>query len=154
MATWTIITPGKKLKKVCKLDYKAKIVLDSLSPKGFRLTTFELRYPRYIHAEFLTHRVFSRNSQSNRAIPTKKLIRDVIDHPVVPLEFGVNKRGMHATELLPPTEAELCRREWTYSRWNAVKLAESLHASGVHKQVVNRVLEPYQWITTLCTATE
>ena len=56
------------------MPYSARILLDSLSPSGARLTTMEVRYPRFIHSEMMTHRVFSRNAASSRAIPIKKMI--------------------------------------------------------------------------------
>ena len=45
------------------------------------LWTFELTYPRYIHSEFMTHRVFSRNASSSRAIPVKRMIEQVRNNP-------------------------------------------------------------------------
>lgn len=40
------------------MTHAAKILADSLSPDGVRLTTFEITFPRIILAEFNTHRMF------------------------------------------------------------------------------------------------
>ena len=142
----------------------AEVILDSVSPYGPRLTTMRLRYPRFIHAEFMTHRVFSRNASSSRAIPVKRLIQDVIDDPMVPRYWGRNQPGMQAGEewnavVCRPTKSGGCRnatREgtWLYARDRAVEIATDFAVSGYHKQIVNRLLEPFAHINVLVTATE
>ncbi|QDB73542.1 thymidylate synthase [Escherichia phage vB_EcoM-ECP26] len=72
----------------------AKIIADSISEKGKRITTFELEYPRIIHSELMTHRVFSRNAMSSRAVPVGKMLQQIVENPAMPVRFGVNKRGM------------------------------------------------------------
>jgi thymidylate synthase ThyX len=74
----------------------AKIIADSVSAEGVRLTTMQLRYPRFIHAELMTHRVFSRNARSSRAVPVEKMIQEVIDDPVIPIHWGAAQKGMQA----------------------------------------------------------
>lgn len=132
------------------------------------VSTFVLRYPRPIHAEFMTHRVFSRNAASSRAIPVEKLVQDVLDDPFVPLHWGKNQKGMQAGEEMddpvlwehPLGEAdfgrvEVDRREaWLHLRDQAVKGAEAFAAAGYHKQIVNRLLEPFAHITVVVTSTE
>jgi hypothetical protein len=138
----------------------AKIVADSISPSGCRLTTMSLRYPRMIHAEFMTHRVFSRNASSSRAIPVEKMIQDVMDDPAMPVAWGSNKPGMQAGEeirkLVPcyPIETgEVYFDErypedaWKVARDYAVSAAKGFAAAGYHKQIVNRharTFRPYQ----------
>ena len=78
----------------------AKIILDSVGPNDARLTTFELTYPRMVHAELMTHRMFSRNSASSRAIPTEKLLARIEEDPVLPVWWGKNQSGMQAREEL------------------------------------------------------
>lgn len=58
------------------------------------LWTFELTYPRYIHSEFMTHRMFSRNASSSRAVPVSKVIQQVVSNPVIPPKVYMNKAGM------------------------------------------------------------
>lgn len=132
----------------------AKIVADSINSSGNRLTTFVLTYPRFIHAEFMTHRVFSRNASSSRAIPVKKQIQMVIDDPVIPLAFTSNKPGMQGGDPLSEFESSLAEAKWLEGRDAAVEIAKNLEALNLHKQYANRVLEPYAHITVVCTATD
>lgn len=130
---------------------EAKIVADSTSSAYSRITTFVLTYPRFIHAEFMTHRVFSRNASSSRAIPINKQIQEVIDNPAIPLLFRKNQKGMQAGE---PVENQTAAKEmWLQGRDLAVGVAKSMVAMDIHKQYVNRILEPYAHITVICTAT-
>src|SRR5271156_6229679 len=100
---------------------EAKIICDSIGPSGVRLTTFVLTYPRFIHSEFLTHRQFSRNASSSRAIPVKKQIQMVIDNPAIPLDFRKNQKGMQAGEPLENQAAAV--NLWLSARDEAVKMA-------------------------------
>ena len=77
-------------------NISAKIVLDSISEQGHRIVTFQLHYPRFIHSELMTHRVFSRNASSSRAIPIGKMMKQVIENPAMPVEWGANQKGMQA----------------------------------------------------------
>lgn len=131
------------------------------------LSTLLLRYPRFIHAEFMTHRVFSRNAASSRAIPVKKLIQDVIDNPVIPLHWGKNQPGMQAHEECdaPLNVSDTIWGEsgnypfkrdeaWLLAMAAAVDMARAFSDAGYHKQVVNRLLEPFAHITVLVSSTE
>jgi thymidylate synthase ThyX len=133
---------------------EAKIILDSMAPSGVRLTTFVLNYPRFIHAELMTHRAFSRNASSSRAIPVKKQIQMVIDNPAVPLAFTKNKSGMQGGEALEGDVAELAVKIWMMGCFHACDKARMLADLEVHKQYANRLLEPYAHITVVCTATD
>ena len=73
---------------------EAKVILDSVSPAGKRITTLQLKYPRFIHSEFMTHRAFSRNAASSRAIPVLKRLDMMCQDPVIPLEWGLDQSGM------------------------------------------------------------
>jgi hypothetical protein len=134
--------------------YSCRILADSNNPKGVRLTTLELCYPRIVHAEFMTHRVFSRNAASNRAIPVAKLLSVCYSDPFVPLTWPKNQKGMVGGDLLEPFSAELAEKEWLAARDDAVHHAEIIANLGVHKSIPNRLLEPFQWITVICTSTE
>lgn len=144
-----------------------KIVADSISPEGIRLTTMQLRYPRCIHAEFMTHRMFSRNASSSRAIPVQRLIQDVMDDPFVPSYWGKNQPGMQAREehdaLVPFFPCQIRSDEnlflsredaWLAARDEAVTAARAFDTAGYHKQIVNRLLEPWAHINVVVTATE
>jgi len=132
----------------------AIIVADSISPDGIRLTTMELRYPRFIHAEFMTHRVFSRNASSSRAIPVAKLIEDVMRDTAMPIHWGKNQPGMQAHEELDSVGRSRARSVWRNARNHAIERAQKMHDLGAHKQIVNRLLEPFSHINVVVTATE
>lgn len=150
------------------MTISAEIIADSISPEGIRLTTMQLRYPRFIHAEFMTHRVFSRNASSSRAIPIKRLIEDVERDPAMPVFWGKNQKGMQAQEdnrdmnvrydgLLYDVIGDDPR--WPEEAWReacqmAIRFASALHRAGYHKQIVNRLLEPFAHINVVVTATE
>ncbi|HEY9085229.1 MAG TPA: FAD-dependent thymidylate synthase [Candidatus Tyrphobacter sp.] len=136
------------------MAYSARVLLDSISEAGLRLTTLEVTFPRFVLAEFNTHRSFSRSSASSRAVPTSKILARVDEDPVMPLEWGRNQKGMTASEVLTEEEEEEAKRAWLDARDAAVAHARRLQALHVHKQVVNRVLEPFLWHTVIVTATE
>lgn len=145
------------------MTISAKIIADSLSPEGVRITTYELEYPRFIHAEFMTHRQFSRNAASSRAIPIKKQIELIEENPAMPNHWGKHQPGMQADEECEaPVEVcdgvdvyEISRENaWLQSRDYAAEMAENFADAGYHKQIVNRILEPFSHIKVVCTATE
>jgi thymidylate synthase ThyX len=133
---------------------EAKIICDSISSAGVRLTTFVLTYPRYIHSEFMTHRMFSRNASSSRAIPVAKQIQMVEENPAVPSKFFKNQKGMQGTELLVGEEAEQAKALWLQGRDQAVVIAKQMLSLNIHKQHINRILEPWAFISVVVTATE
>lgn len=132
---------------------EVKIIKDSVAPSGMRLTTFVLTYPRFIHAEFMTHRMFSRNASSSRAIPVKKQIEMVVNNPAVPLAFTKNKAGMQGGEVLTGEEEKAALWTWHQAAKYAIAMAEEMARLGIHKQYSNRILEPFSHITVVCTAT-
>lgn len=136
------------------MGYSCKVVADSIGPAGVRLTTLEVTYPLFVHAEHLRHRVFSFSVASNRAIPTKRILSQVISDPVIPVWFGRNQGGMSAREELTGWRLWLARRLWLAGRWPAIALAWLLLRIGLHKQLANRVLSPWQWVTLLVTGTD
>jgi len=128
---------------------------------GKELLTFQLRYWRAVHAEFLTHRVFSRNASSSRAIPTAKLLEEVRTNAARPVHWGANIPGMQQRDetdalVADPMTGELLTREeaWERAASMAAGWAESFANAGYHKAIVNRGLEPYSRISVVCTATE
>ncbi|MFA9444699.1 FAD-dependent thymidylate synthase [Egicoccus sp. AB-alg6-2] len=133
---------------------RAEVVCDSISPAGSRLTTIEVTLHRFVLAELNTHRAFSRNSASSRAIPVKRQLEAVLQDPAVPLEFGANQRGMQAGPPLQGEDHERALAAWLDARDGAVAAAERLLELGVHKQVANRILEPFIWHTVIVTATD
>jgi len=132
----------------------AKVIEDSISLDGARLTTLELVYHRYIHAEFMTHRMFSRNASSSRAIPTHKLIEQVRNNPMMPVHWGENQSGMQAREELSGFSKEAAMQNWKNAAIFAADSAQAMLDNGLHKQIANRVLEPFLPIHVIVTATE
>jgi thymidylate synthase ThyX len=134
----------------------AKVIESSLHPseEGKPLITIQLRYPRFIHSELMTHRVFSRNASSSRAIPVPRMLQQVREEPAMPIHWGKNQPGMQAFEELDPETAESVRALWIEAAQRAVNVATAMSALGAHKQVVNRILEPFQFISVIVTATE
>lgn len=133
---------------------EAKVIADSISNYGFRITTVQLIYHRFIHGEVLTHRAFSRSSMSSRAIPVAKMIEQVRNAPAMPLHWGLNQPGMGARAELGPVEMEQAKALWLGAAENAARTAEAMNQLNLAKQVANRVLEPFQWMRTVITATE
>ena len=131
----------------------AKIITDSIA-NNIRLTTMELNYPRFIHSEFMTHRMFSRNASSSRAIPIEKMIASVEASPAMPIHWGKNQPGMQAREELDEANKDLALTHWEWASYYARQQATNLNYIGLHKQVVNRLLEPFQYIKVIVTATE
>lgn len=137
----------------------ATIIADSVSLAGDRLTTMQLRYPRFIHAELMTHRAFSRNASSSRAIPVQRLVQDVLDDTAMPIHWGKNQPGMQAREehdalVVFRNDSVSAEVAWLRARDVAVAAAERFTRAGYHKQVVNRLLEPFAHINVVVTATE
>lgn len=133
---------------------EAKIIKDSISAEsGVRLTTFELDYPRFIHAEIMTHRVFSRNAQSSRAVPVKSTLA-VNQEWVTPIVWGKNKSGMSSEETLQGIELESAKQLWDEAAKNAFVFSDRLAGVNLHKQWSNRITEPFSNIKVVVTATE
>ena len=136
------------------MTIEAKIIADSMSPAGIRLTTMQLRYPRFIHAEFMTHRVFSRNASSSRAIPVERMIEDLRRDPATPVFWGSNKPGMQAGAELAGEDQQLAHEIWLAGMESAIFRAQLLMEVGLHKQIANRILEPWAHINIVVTATD
>jgi len=151
---------------------EVKIIADSISEAGKRITTLQLKYPRFIHAEAKTHRILSnhtalefdlgvmadqdmsRNAGSSRAVPVMKMIDQVRTNPAMPIHWGKNQSGMQAKEELTGTELKNAKKAWLDAAHAAADLAEYMYKQGAHKQIVNRILEPFQHMHTILTATE
>jgi thymidylate synthase ThyX len=149
----------------------AKIIADSIRSdraNGFtqpfgRITTYELEFPRFILPEFNTHRLFSRNAQSSRAVPVAKMIENIRENPAMPSHWGKAEPGMQAKEECneyiiweqgPHQYPRTRENMWLDLMAQSTDYAEALANAGYHKQIVNRLTEPYAHIKVVCTATE
>lgn len=133
---------------------KAEIICDSVGPHGKRLTTFVLTYPRFVHAEFMTHRMISKNSASSRAIPSEKMIRDILDNPAEPVFWAKNQAGMQATWELDEQGRRDARDGWLDLRDHAITEVRRQLSIGTHKAIANRLLEPWFHMRVIASATE
>lgn len=132
----------------------AKVVAYSVNQQGKAIITWQLRYPRLIHGELMTHRLFSRNAGSSRAIPVKKMIAQVRHDPAMPIHWGQNQPGMQAKGELSGMKRKMVRGSWRVAAKLAAGVASVMNYCGAHKQIANRILEPFQFMHTLVTATE
>lgn len=133
---------------------QATVIADSTSPDGVRLTTIEATIHRFVLAEVNTHRTMSRNSSSSRAIPVARQVQRVVDDPAIPIEFGANQPGMQAGAPLAGAEREAAEDAWLAARDATVAAVGRLGELGVHKQVTNRLLEPFMWHQVILSATD
>ena len=131
----------------------AKVIADTIH-NGHRITSLQLVMPRFILAQFNTHRSFSRATASSRAIPTAKLIEQVRTNYVQPVQWGANKAGMQSEQELEAHEIEKAKEIWCRAAHAAADFAEQMAALGLHKQHANRIIEPYMWAHTIVTSTE
>jgi len=137
------------------MSYAVKILADSINvATGKRLTTMEIAFPRFILAEFNTHRMLSRSSASSRAIPVAKMLERALSNPFIPEYWGKNQKGMRAAEELQGAEREGAIALWLAARNKAVDAVRAMQELDVHKQLANRMLEPWLWHTVIVSATE
>lgn len=132
----------------------AKVIADSTSWLNIRLTTFVLEYPRYVHSELLTHRVFSKNSSSSRAIPYTKMVANILADSVVP-KWTWNEKGMQGKLVEEGSIVErLATNKWLETLDLVITKANEINEIGIHKQNVNRLLEPWMHIRVILTGTD
>lgn len=170
--------------------FECKVIADSISPSMKRIVTYAVRFPRFILAEVNTHRCFSRNSASSRAIPLKTFLKMVQEQPYIPIFWGKNQKGMQSGAELSTSEKMVATKVWLQTRDFLCAQCEKLGSDAVyvnengdllletsdgtrwcdrngliynederyqlnvHKETVNRLLEPFMWHTALITSTE
>lgn len=131
---------------------QVKVISHSISPNHtIPLITMSLRYWRPIHSELMTHREFSRCASSSRAVPVRKMLAQVWNDPALPIHWGVNRPGMQAREQLKGWRLWAAKKIWTLAGRTACALVYLLDKLGLHKQVANRLLEAWQYISVLVT---
>lgn len=135
---------------------KATIIKDSIS-NGNRLITYELEYPRLFHSEVMTHCMLEKNAASSRAIPVESMLKMIEDSPAMPVEWGENNPGMVSKKLLDPLRESMAKAIWTAASKTAVAFARVMAAKdgiNAHKQIANRLTEPFQFMKTVMSGTE
>ena len=139
--------------KLARPIITAQVIADSVSAiSGDRITTMRWVYPRIVHGEIMTHRLFSRNASSSRAIPVKRVLKMVEESPASVLHWGANEKGMQASGEVDDVEG--MKALWLLGAKHASRVAKQMMEKGAHKQVANRILEPYQYMTTVVTSTD
>lgn len=118
------------------------------------LYTFELEYPRFIHSEFMTHRMFGRCASSSRAVPVERTINNILNEPWAPLHVYKNCKGMQGKDLASDAEYGAFCKLWDDAKYKAITTAQDMIDKGFHKQHINRILEPFTKIKVIVTATE
>jgi hypothetical protein len=155
------------------MNFEVKVIEDSISQAGKRLTTITATYPRFIHAEIMTHRDRARNAASSRAIPWPKMSEMISEHPVIPIKWGMEQSGMQTGDEIPERMRQYAEGIWLQAMEAAVFRADMLANIGkwfaaeypalaqpgdemvrIHKSIPNRIVEPWMWITVVMTATE
>ncbi len=132
----------------------ARIVADSISPTGVRMTTMEIEYPRFILAELNTHRMLSKNSASSRAIPVKTMHEHIRANTAGPVFWGINQPGMKAKEELRGADLSEAMYIWAIARDAAIRYSQELAGLNIHKQITNRITEPWMIMKTVISGTE
>lgn len=137
------------------MKISAKLVLYSQSETTQqKLATFVIIIPKFIQAQINSHRMLSRNSGSSRAIPSKIIRKRVIQNPFIPIEFSENKSGMRGGEKIKGIKLFIVEKIWLWSRYIPCffhYLGEKLR---VHKEIINRMIEPWMFTEVILTATE
>jgi thymidylate synthase ThyX len=132
----------------------AKVIADSESDEGIRMTTMEIEYPRFILSELNTHRMLSKNSASSRAIPVKTMHEHIRANTAQPISWGVNQPGMKASSVLDVEDTVAAMMTWEQARDSAIEYSQELAELNIHKQITNRVTEPYMLMKTVISGTE
>lgn len=146
------------------MGVSAKIVAHSQLPNQEEIITMEIECHRFILPEINTHRVFSRNFQSSRAIPVKRMIEMIRENPAYPVHWGKNQSGMQAYEEHDDAvmirnndgfdwDSYSAKEAWDVALNEACHIAECFERAGYHKQIVNRLIEPFMWQKGVVTAT-
>lgn len=154
------------------MGYYARVECDSLNEyNGERATTFIITFPRIVLAEVVTHRVnadgvwdeefsvcerttteaISKNSASSRAIPFEKMLQKIKDDPFMPF-WTLNQKGMQGRFVSDQQSIDIANREWLAARDEMINRAIHIETFGIHKQDVNRLLEPWMWVTQVVTS--
>lgn len=140
---------------------QVEVVLKSINVcNGQKIVTFKRTYPRIIHAEMLKHSMTKCNTASSRAIPVKTMNETILDEVAMPVRFGQNQAGMqdkgdkHDAPVVIDGVAYRPQEAWSYAAKQAVKVSNAFAEAGYHKQVCNRLTEPFQFTVDVFTATE
>ncbi len=146
---------GAKIEVIGKGNITTRVIADSIATtSGTRMLTLEIEYMRFFHSEFMTHRMLSKNAASSRAIPVKSVHENIRHNTARPIHYGRNKSGMSADVEVDHLTKESLIQLWDASRDSALAFATVMSQMGAHKQIANRLTEPYQFMKTVVSGTE
>ncbi len=131
-----------------------RILADSINPKRIRIISYLWKYPRFIHSEVMTHRVFSRNAASSRAVPLQVSIRRLTEEPAMPEWYGAEQKGMQSGERLNRHDQAYCEAKIYHLRDTAIQATNDMRQIGLHKSIANRYLEPWMHMEVIVTSTQ
>lgn len=131
----------------------AKIIKHSVTEWGQEIVTFEIEHPRMVHADFMTHKMFSKNGSSSRAIPVMAMLKRIWNDPVIPVYWGKNQSGMEAREEITGLRLVLAKLVWNLAGKSSCIFSFLLSKLGLHKQLSNRITEPFGFIKLVVTGT-
>lgn len=144
----------------------AKVIAHSKAKEtGKEVVTFELEFPRIVLAEFNTHNALSKNSSSSRAIPVQTMLEQVRKSPAIPVRFGKKNKGMQDAgqhdgyvdlynDYIEEDEPYCAEDAWRMAAISAAYYAQQFDKAGYAKQICNRLIEPFQRMKVVMTATE
>lgn len=132
----------------------ATILAHSISPKGIQITSFELEYQRFIHSEVMTHRMLTKNAASSRAIPIAAMHDSIRQKTARPVFWGMNQPGMQADQEMDDLTKQSAALVWDAARDSMLAHSTVLSQMKAHKQIANRITEPFQMMKTVMTGTE
>lgn len=134
-------------------NYDVRVILASVNPWGQKIATIVARYPRFIHSELMTHKDLSRNASSSRAIPFRKMLKITREGMAHPIFWGANQPGMAASVELTGFALWWAKFMWYATGHVVLTMAWLMSFSNVHKQIINRMIEPWTYINVQITAT-
>lgn len=138
------------------MPISAKVICDSIGEHSPRLTTLLTRYPKFIHAEHMRHRTGSYCVSSSRAVPVSKNLEEVRSDELraSPVFWGAEQKGMQSGAEVEGRNRDYAKNLWRSAALEAAEFATDLVDLGVHKSIVNRVLEPFLHVNVLVTCAE
>lgn len=142
--------------KMMIIMYKisVQLLLYSQSESGKKIATFVVTMPKFIQAQINSHRMLSRNAASSRAMPSKIIRRRVLKNPFLPIEFSKNQSGMRGGEKFKGIKLFFVKKIWLWSRYIPCFFHYLGEKLKIHKEVLNRIIEPWMFTQVLITATE
>lgn len=127
---------------------RTELILDS-AYENSRVSTFTITLPKFLLQELNTHKTINKNAASSRALPFNKVLSLA---SFTPIFWSKNEKGMQGHESLNELESLEAFTHWESAKSYAKKVASRLEKTGCHKQIVNRIVEPFTMATVIATS--